>query len=118
MWSRMASTRPSPSALWIAALPGARRAMTISRWPEATVDMVMDGLEKLVAEGDDHAVADVLQSFAKSDQPDQLLGGVLHAVQNAKSLDAAPVEVLAFFAEWSIAEVTGDARRFKNPAPP
>lgn len=114
----MASSRPSPSALWIAALPGARRAMTVSGWPEATVEMVMDGLEKLVAAGDDHAVAGVLQSFAKADQPDKILGGMLHAAQNAKSLDAAPVEVLAFVSDWSIAETTGRTRRFKTPAPP
>ena len=114
----MASTHPSPSALWIAALPGARRAMTVSGWPEATVEMVMDGLEKLIAAGDDHAVTDVLRSFAKSGQPDKVLGGMLHAVQNAKSLDAAPVEVLAFFSDWSIAEITGGPRRFKTPAPP
>jgi hypothetical protein len=43
---------------------------------------------------------------------------MLHAVQNAKSLDAAPVEVLAFFSDWSIAEITGGPRRFKTPALP
>ena len=78
----------------------------------------MDGLEKLVAAGDDRAVADVLQTFAKNAQPDKILGGVLHAVQNAKSLDAAPVEVLAFCSDWAIAEMTGGKRRLKNPAPP
>ena len=114
----MASTRPSASALWIAALPGARRAMETMKWPGATVEQVMDGLEKLVAAGDDRAVADVLQTFAKNAQPDKIMGGVLHAVQHAKSLDAAPVEVLAFISDWSIAEMTNGKRRLKNPAPP
>ena len=114
----MASTRPSPSALWIAALPGARNAMTVSGWPEATIETVMDALEKLVAAGDDPAVADVLEQFSKSCQPDKILGGMLHAAHNAASLDAAPVEVLAFVSDWSIAEMTGGPRRFKTPALP
>ena len=92
--------------------------MAVSGWPEATVEMVMDGLEKLVAEGDDRAVAEVLQSFAKCDHPDKVLGGMLHAVQNATSLDAAPVEVIAFFSDWAIAEMNNATRRYKNPAPP
>ena len=92
--------------------------MTASGWPEATVEKVMEGLEKLVSEGDDSRVADVLQVFAKSGQPDKVLGGMLHAVQNAKSLDAAPVEVIAFFSDWAIAEMSGATRRYTNPAPP
>ena len=80
--------------------------------------MVMDGLQKLVSEGDDRRVADVLQNFAKCDHPDKVLGGMLHAVQNAKSLDAAPVEVIAFFSDWTIAEMNGATRRYSNPAPP
>lgn len=91
--------------------------MTVSGWSEATVEVIMDGLEKLVSEGDDRAVADVLQSFAKCSHPDKVMGGMLHAVQNAKSLDAAPVEVIAFFSDWVIAEANNATRQYKDPAP-
>ena len=50
-------------------------------------------------------------------RPNVSVGGMLHAVQNAKSLDAAPVEVIAFFSDWVIAEANNATRQYKNPAP-
>ena len=106
-----ASAHPSKAALWNAALPGAERVMKTQRWPDDTQDMVMNGLKGVVK--DDADFDKLVESSKKFPAKDLIMSSMIHAVQNATSMDAAPIEVMAYAADCLLAKNTGAPRRYQ-----
>jgi len=94
---------PSKTALWKAAIPGARRVLELQHAPECAIAAVVDGLKKSV--WDDESFKQIEDGVAKlpADSDEVVLRCMVHAVNTSASLQQAEVAVILRASELAFA---------------